>query len=274
MALKPFVSNLDEVVEALREFYSEGEDGRFYLQVQKAGGYELADVAGLKSTLDKKKREAADTKASLEAFGDLDPDDVRAQLEELETLKANAGKPNAQHEEQIRQLTAKHDRERQKLEEKLGTKDAECTSLDSEFCAYLKKAYAIDALAKAGGNVDLGLPFIMGRLKVVKSEDGKRSVRCLEEDGETELYTLRPNSQAFMDVEEFVGAVLRKDEKLAPLFAGSGKSGGGGKGGGNNGGESGVNPWKAGTINLTEQMRIAREDPEKATRLKKEAGLS
>lgn len=38
-------------------------------------------------------------------------------------------------------------------------------------------------------------------------------------------------------------------------------------------GDSGKNPWKKETRNLTEQGRITREDPALAARLKKEAGL-
>jgi len=50
-------------------------------------------------------------------------------------------------------------------------------------------------------------------------------------------------------------------------------NGGGGAGGGNGGGKDGeTNPWAKATFNLTKQGQITRDNPELASRLKKEAG--
>jgi len=65
---------------------------------------------------------------------------------------------------------------------------------------------------------------------------------------------------------------IRKDaEQLKKLLGGSGKP----VGGGTNPppADSGVNPWKKETFNLTMQAKIVRENPALAAKLKQEAGV-
>lgn len=71
---------------------------------------------------------------------------------------------------------------------------------------------------------------------------------------------------------EFVGDWAKTDTGKA--FVMNGNSGGGANGSGNgSGGDGEKNPWKAGSINLTEQGRLFRADPVKARRLAAEAGV-
>lgn len=73
-------------------------------------------------------------------------------------------------------------------------------------------------------------------------------------------------------VADFVGEWSKTDTGKA--FVLNGNSGGGANGSGNGSGEGGEkNPWKAGSINLTEQGRLFRADPAKARRLASEAGV-
>lgn len=72
---------------------------------------------------------------------------------------------------------------------------------------------------------------------------------------------------------DFVSAWAKSETGKA--FVLNGNSGGGAAGGGAAGGSdsAAVNPWKPGSINLTQQGRILRENPELAARLKREAGV-
>lgn len=270
MELEPFVSKLEDVPEEFRKLYKEGEDGKFYLQVKSVGGYALEDVGTLKSAFEKKKREAADLKRRLEAFKDLDAEEIQAQLEELETLRAGAGKPDEKHQAQVRQLEEKHARELKTRDEKIQEQQREYGQLEQALHKELITRSATAALAEAGAMVELALPHVISRMKVEKSDDGTYDVVILEEDGVTPKITGKPGSMAKMKVDEYVIA-LKKDEKYQPLFAGAGKSGGGSQGGKNNGGAGDVNPWMPKTFNLTRQMEITRKDPELAKRLKAEA---
>jgi len=71
---------------------------------------------------------------------------------------------------------------------------------------------------------------------------------------------------------DFVGDWSKSDTGKA--FVMNGASGGGANGGGNGGGSGGdKNPFKPGSINLTEQGRLLRSDPTRARQLAQEAGV-
>ena len=57
-------------------------------------------------------------------------------------------------------------------------------------------------------------------------------------------------------------------------FVGARGDSGGGADPGKGGPDTGANPWKRETLNLTEQARIDREDPQRAERLRKAAGAA
>ena len=95
---------------------------------------------------------------------------------------------------------------------------------------------------------------------LIKHEHGVE----LSEDGKATI-----SGKALAD---FVGEWSKSDTGKA--FVMNGASGGGAGGGGNGGNaDSGKNPFKAGSINLTEQGRLLRADPNRAKQLAAEAGV-
>lgn len=79
--LKAVVSSLDGIDEALHQFYEEGANGSYVLALDDTKGHPLTD--GLSSTIGKLKREVAELKGKVSAFGDLDPEAAREALEKV-----------------------------------------------------------------------------------------------------------------------------------------------------------------------------------------------
>lgn len=77
MALKAFYKTLDEIPEALREFYKQQADGRY-----KFDADDVEDVTGLKSALEHEREERRTYKGKYgevqEAIGDLSTDELKA----------------------------------------------------------------------------------------------------------------------------------------------------------------------------------------------------
>ena len=103
-----------------------------------------------------------------------------------------------------------------------------------------------------GENVGLLSDFIQRRLK--HTAEG---VKVTDKDGQLTVSSLDDLAK------EFSG-----DARYAALLKGNKSAGGGASGGQNKSGGGTINPWAKSTRNLTEQGRIAKEDPELAAKLK------
>lgn len=98
------------------------------------------------------------------------------------------------------------------------------------------------ALKAAGGSVELLSPIVEQRARLVEQPSGF-AVR-VDEDGES------------FRVEHYVEK-MKQDPRFMPAF-----------------GDSVANPWAHGCENLTDQMRIERQNPAHAARLKAKAATS
>lgn len=110
------IGSLDEVPEAAREFYAEHQ-GAYRLQVD---GVEFPDeVAGLRSALEKLKRERNQLREDLKAYeGIEDPEAAVAALEKLNELEegADPDKVEAIREKYERELAAQQEKMSAKLQ--------------------------------------------------------------------------------------------------------------------------------------------------------------
>lgn len=120
---------------------------------------------------------------------------------------------------------------------------------------------AMAAAAKFGvdGN-SLELVNMLARREWQLEDDGTPVIR----DGEGNIMVGKNGAMTF---EEWIDGPIR--EKYAPLFP---KPVGGGAVGNNGNTRTQNNPFKKETLNLTEQARIHRENPQLAARLQSEAG--
>jgi len=208
-------------------------------------------------------------RAAEEKLGKLDSVD----MEEYQQLKQKAKEAEQKELEtkgewdKAKQIIMdNHAKELAKKDEAIAKKDTEIAKLQAELNnTILENAVAIEASAAKCVNPML-LSLWMGReARVVTLDDERRVVKLFNEDG-----THRLNSKGDpMTIKERLEE-MKQDPQFAVLFEG-GVAGAGSKTERGGSGKQ-VNPWKKETLNLTEQGRIVRENPELAKRLATEAG--
>lgn len=187
MALKAFVESLDSVDEALRDHYTEREDG-FHLALEDFGKHYGA--VSLKTTLNKVNRDketlaakVTELESKVEGLPeDFDPD-------EWTRLKAGeGGKPDEaiqalkdQHARAIEALKAKHSKDLQEREAAVAERDRfiDTTIRNDE----LRRA-----LREAGVDMDQHEEVLLDHLgkqvKVQRTDDGKRTAMVETDLGE------------------------------------------------------------------------------------------
>lgn len=244
MALKAILDSLDNVSEALREFYK--QDGEvFVLQVD--GVQKHPDVTALANALERQKEDNRTLRRKLDEANDKLaglPDDFT--LDEWNRLKdSGEGKVEERLKEQRERLQAQHQKEVERLRE-------ETQTLKSRLQKNVAERALDEAIDKAG--VD---PKFRRAVKALHA-----SALKIEGDGD-EVQVLLGD----LPVTDALQAFVASDEGKHFVAPPSGGGAPGSRGGG--GGER--NPWSKEHFNLTEQARILREDPAKAERLKAQA---
>ena len=239
--LESTLENLDGVDDALKPFYTE-KDGKFTLQVK---GMQTDDeVAGLKTALLKERENVAEY-SKLGSAGD-----IAQKINDLKSKALSGGGKDADHEALIAQLNEKHAGE---LAERDGTiGEMRSSRVSAELKAELSKAGVI------AEGVDLLATFAQSRVKF--NDDG--SLKIVASDGSTPAIGDGPHGGATLAnlAKELAGTIphLVKDD---------GK-GGGGKRSHEGGKPAEANPWAQGSINLTKQAEILRNNPTLAQELK------
>lgn len=270
MALKAVVDSLDGVEDAIQGLYTEAEDGKYYLSVD--GVDALPQVRGLVTTLRRFKEVAPDASrlkskldrlSELEGYADLglSADEVREKIQRLEELEASGGDVDGKIEA-LRQTYDKQKAALQKqLEGKLGEKDAEIQTLQS----FVERLTVDNALDRALDKVKV-IPETREAVKALLKQRGPKVIR--EGDDYRGIFE---TDLGEVSVEDYVDAWSRRDE-AAPFMPASGNKGSG-AGGGKVGGSARANPFKTETRNLSEQMRLVKENPTLARQLAAEAGV-
>lgn len=261
-----------ELDETARQFYQEGEDGTYVLDVE--GIDDHPTVQSLKSGHQRSKKEREEAKKQADGlkkrFGPLvevedldlsgvDPERVTEVLpylrgeqdlpkaeggsggktpEELEKVRANARKPLERDLE-----NAKGEADKWKS---LAQRTLVHNNLSAEF-------------ARAGVQDPDFLELLIERF----------SPKCRIEFEEDKASVLMDSEYGEVSPKEFVKEWANTD--YAKKFIGAPNNSGGGAGGGG-GGPKVKNPWSDDNWNMTEQARIYREDPERAKRMAAEHG--
>jgi hypothetical protein len=162
--------------EALQGFYTE-QDGEYVLDAE--GLPEAEDTSGLKSALQKERESARkfarEKKALEDKYGTLDVEEferLKAAEQDAETAKLEAA---GEWDKIKAQMIEQHGKE-------LGAKDKEIDRLTTQIRHITVDSAATQALADAGGNVELLKPHLMNRVRL-NTDDF--SVQILEADGTT-----------------------------------------------------------------------------------------
>ena len=254
MALKYKYGRREEIPAEQAALYVERE-GAFYLDAE--GVTEKAKADELRNHNIELRKKVEEFAARYEG---IDPEAARRlaeekrQLEEANQLKA--GEVDQVVENRVKGLKAEWDKQREAL---MGERD----TLTSRLTAIQIDQGVLTAATKRGLR-PTAMPDITARARqVFKLVNG--AARAFEADGATVRYGRDGVSP--MTLEEWVEAQALDAPHLFESNAGGGAAGnGGGAAGGSN--RSVKNPFRRETRNLTEQMKLLKNDPGLAARLK------
>jgi len=246
MALKNKYANAGEVPAELKSFYVE-RDGTWILDSERNEELRQTNITVMK-----------ERDALLKRFEGIDPDAVRqlaaekARLEEEQRLKDG----KFQEVLEARLKTAKADWDKQ-FAAVTGERDA----LNGRLTA-IQIDQAVVTEATKRGLRPTAMPDITARARVnFKLVAGVP--QAFEADGQTAR--MGKDGVSPMTLAEWVDALVSDAPHLFEANAGGGAAG---SGGGVTGNRSVKNPFRKETFNLTEQMRLLKNDPQLAARLK------
>lgn len=251
MALKAIVDSLDNVEEAAQPFYKE-QDGKYVLDVDETVK-EHPQVSALQNAYKQeqdKRRKAADERDELKKKLDQFPEDFDP--DEFERLKAS-GDPNEDVQKRVEEA---RERERKRHEKTIEKLTAERDDLAQRYHGTRVESALKDTLNEV--NVS---PHLRRAAERLWSADVQ-----LDDEGNVVTKDGTPIGDAVKEWSE--------SDEGKHFIAAAGNGGGGAPGGRNSGGGGKDNPWSKEGFNLTEQMRIANTEPERAKRLKAEAGAA
>jgi len=254
MALKYKYAKREEIPAEQAALYVERE-GAFYLDAEGVTDKSKADELRNHNIELRKQIEERDAR-----FEGIDPDEFRRladekrKLEEEKQLKA--GEVDKVVENRVKGLKADWDKQ-------FSTVTAERDALTSRLTAIQIDQGVLTAATKRGLR-PTALPDITARARnVFKLVNG--APRAFEADGQTVRYGRDGVSP--MTLEEWVDGQTSDAPHLFESNAGGGAaSNGGGAAAGSN--RSVKNPFRKDTWNLTEQMKLQKNDPQLAARLK------
>lgn len=263
MALKAVLKSIDGLDESTQKLYrQDAKAGIFVLDVEGVDGWNLEDVAGLKSSLSKTREELKGATAALKPYQIdeqgtmLDATKARDALGRIDDL-AKAADPErvkAAVAKQLDELKAEH---KKLLDAALG----ESKVLEEQLHEVLIDRDAMTALQGKTDFAKVLLPHVKNRIKIERGSDGRRVARIVDEDGRTPMLSMKQGSSDPMGLDELVESFSR-NAQFAPLFRGSGASGG-------------DTPASKAKIGGSGQFRItvreAEQDPSKYRALREQA---
>jgi hypothetical protein len=257
MSMKFRFNSKDEIPAALAGHYAE-RDGAWVLDVDgavdkaKLEEFRANNVGLMKQLEDQKKR-----------FEGIDPDEVRKladekrKLEEAQTLRSatTAGEVEKVVEGRLKNAKTEWDKQ-------FGAVTAERDSLNARLTA-IQIDQGVTTVATKKGLRPPAIPDITARARIVfRLVDG--APRAYEADGQT--VRVGKDGITPMTLDEWVDQQVADAPHLFESNAGGGAAGNGSGGAGNN--RSVKNPFRKETWNVTEQMKLAKADPQLAARLK------
>jgi hypothetical protein len=208
MAIEFELDSIDTLDESLKGLYSQGENGKFRLDVQGIPETKTEDVSGLKKKVDEllaeKKASEGKRKEAEEAS--------RKAAEEVARKSGDVGALEKSWQEKFANTQAEKDAEIQRLNGSLNG------VLVESVASRLASEIAVQ------GSAGVLLPHIRSRL-AVDYQDGQPITRVLGLDGKPSAATV-----------DELKAEFAANKAFAPIVAGTKASGGGAAGAGNGGG--------------------------------------
>lgn len=229
MPIKAQVESLEGLSEELKALYVE-KDGKFVLDVAPVGGLTLENVDGLKTALGKERKALADAKASLERFGDLDPEKARGAMTKVAEMA------NWTPEEKVKETI---EAQKKQIVEKAQADIAAANKAKDGYYGQLQRLMvenaAMEALTKHGAtSAKILMPHVQSRVRLRQGEGDQLFVEVLDEKGNPAIGDSNGNP---MTIDQLVSGFKASDE-FGVLFKGTEQRGSGGGGSSNGGGGS------------------------------------
>lgn len=217
------VESLDDVPEALREYYVEGDNG-FTLAIdgiESNGGISREDFDQVKTALSKANSEAAQRRKALEKWETLGvgPEDVASLLDAEEERQRREAEKKGEYDKLLAQVAKKKDEERAAVESQRDTALSELRNVLVENRARME-------LEKADAFVKAALPHVLAHADM-REIDGKRMAVILDDDGDVRV----DGNGKPLGIADLVKE-MSEDEEYAMLFKASEATGGGSAGSG------------------------------------------
>lgn len=248
-------ATLEEIPEALRSYYKKQDDGSYVLECE--GAADMKKVQEFRDTNTRLMKENDDLK---KRFKDVDPDEF-VRLKSIETDLQSGKLAGTKAEEILNQRTAEmkkaHDKAVAELNEKLTAANGTLSRLminDAAVQAALPKGLRKEAAADLQARV----------AQVFRLVDGKPVAM----NGDQKLYG---KDGGELTIGEYIDGMITSAPHLFEPSAGTG-AGGASNTTQSPGNNSGVNPWKKETWNMTEQGKMVKANPKQAAQMAKAAG--
>lgn len=218
MTLRAVVASLEDIPEAVREEYKEGDDGRFYLQVH--GVDEMPAVRGLKQNKTDLLREKKELQEQLDAIG-MTP-------EEIAELKERAESAGDEDVEAVRnELQGKIDSVQKKAKEEIEAAQRKADDAVAAAENYFIESTVNEALSEHEGNPKLLSHVLRDQIKAerVEGDNGRMKFRAvvLGEDGQPRIKSSSGDPFTPSDL----AAEFREKPDYAGAFKGTGNVGSG-----------------------------------------------
>lgn len=226
MAIKAKVTAEEhsKLSQALQGEYTKQTDGSFVLAVESVDGFALENITGLKGALSSERTTAAQLKAQIEAFKDIDPTKAReamqrlAELGDVTKLKGE-DKVNAMIAQVKAELEGKIQTQTKTFSEREGL-------LMRELNRFGLEAAARDALKQFGvtETAELLMPHVMRSLRLI--EKGGKFVAAVVDEHGNERITAKTGDTSPMGVVEYVES-MRQNPVYKSAFPAQQKAGSG-----------------------------------------------
>lgn len=270
MPIKAVVSTTNDLPDELKALYRAGDTdatkGKFVLDVESVDGFALEHIEGLRTAFATAKADLQEKEKALEPYKGLPAvSTLREKLKQLDKLQAMDP-----HSEVSKIVGARVDAALTEANSKHATELKAATYDGDRLWGALQSALTTEtarsAISAEGGAAALLLPHVSARTKIDRAT---LAVTVHGEDG-TPLYN---NAGKPATIEDLV-ADLKKHPDYGRAFEAT-ASGSGASGNKTPGAQAGgANPWSKSTWNLTDQMRLVRDDPGRAAALKGAANAS
>ncbi len=231
MALRAFLSSLNELSDEAKKLYRKEGDG-FVLDVETSDGFELVNTTNLKKSLQTERNRAKELDEKIKAFGDATPESVQSALSLVKELDGKPLDKAMEERWKLRetQLSDKHKTEITKHETKI-------SKLLEELQENIITARATQAIAEKKGNVELLLPHVIKHMRM-REVDGKHIAQIIDPSTKQERITKKGSSSDAMQLSELMEEFVNSSS-FSAAFEGSNASGSGAGGGASGGGKSG-----------------------------------